>query len=197
MLNKKGFTLIEVIITVTIFVIFIVLSTNFVINGLKMTRYSDEQETAVKNTRDVLNSMVAEIRESAQSDTGDYLLDVVEPQEFSFYSDVDSDTYAEKIRYFIDGLELKKGIIQATGTPLEYPASEEVISVIADYINNQSDPIFSYYNKNYTVVASSTADKDDIRLIHVFLKINVTPEIMPADYLMNMDIQIRNLKDNL
>jgi hypothetical protein len=35
----------------------------------------------------------------------------------------------------------------------------------------------------------------DVRLIRAKLKINVTPEIMPNDYLISMDVNLRNLKD--
>lgn len=201
MLNNKkttnGFTIIELMVGVSIFIIFMVLSSEYIIRGLKLTRFADEQETAVNTTKKILNSMVSEIRESAHSDTGEYLLDTVEPQELSFYSDIDSDIYKEKIRYFVDGHLLKKGIIEATSSPLEYPSGNEIITTEAEYINNQDEAIFTYYDTNYNQIASSTADKNDIRLIHIFLKVNVTPEIMPADYLMNMDVQIRNLKDNL
>jgi len=195
--TAKGFTIIELMIGVTIFIIFIVLSSEYIIRGLRLTRFADEQETAVNTTKKILNNMVSEIREAAHSDNGDYMLDVVEPQEFSFYSDIDSDLYKEKIRYFIDGHTLKKGTIEATSSPLEYPSANEIITTEAEYINNRDEAAFTYYDTDYAEVASSTADKNAIRLIHIFFKVNVTPEIMPADYLMDMDVQIRNLKDNL
>jgi len=195
--RKNGFTIIELMVGVSIFVIFLALSSNYIIRGLKLNTFANEQEEAVKTTRKIMDSMIKEIREAAQSDTGEYSLDTVQPQTLTFYSDTDSDSYKEKIRYFMDGHLLKKGVIKATSSPLEYPAAEEIITVEAEYINNQTEPIFTYYDTNYTEIASSSAEKNKIRLVHIFLKVNVTPEIMPADYLMDMDVQIRNLKDNL
>ena len=38
---------------------------------------------------------------------------------------------------------------------------------------------------------------NEVRLINVILKINVTPLVAPNDYYVETDIQLRNLKDNL
>ena len=37
----------------------------------------------------------------------------------------------------------------------------------------------------------------DVRLIRAYLKVNVTPTIMPNDYIIITDVSLRNLKDNL
>ena len=194
---KNGFTLLEITVVMAIFITFMVLSADYIIKGFRYTLFNSEQNEATQNARRVMNVMVQEIREAAQSDRGDYLLDAVEEQNFSFYSNIDDDANAEKIRYFLDNGIFKKGVIEPSGDPLEYLDINETVSDIARHINNQAEAIFTYYDTDYNLIANPSADKNNIRLVHISLKINVTPEIAPNDYYVNMDIQIRNLKDNL
>lgn len=195
--RKNGFTLLEITVAMSIFIIFMILSTDYIIKGFRYTLFNSEQNEATQNAKKIMNIMIKEIREAAQSDRGDYLLDAVEEQSFSFYSNIDDNANTEKIRYFLDSGIFKKGIIEPTGDPLEYLAINETISNVAQHINNQTETIFTYYDTDYNLIADPSANKNNIRLIHISLKINVTPEIAPNDYYVNMDIQIRNLKDNL
>jgi prepilin-type N-terminal cleavage/methylation domain-containing protein len=195
--NNQGFTLIELLVYMLIFSSLVFLSSDFIINGFRSTTYGIEQEEATRVARKTVDQMTLEIREAKTSSCGDYLLDDVSSQNFSFYSNSDDDSVIEKIRYFIDGNELKKGVINATGTPLTYSVSDEIISVVAEYINNQTITIFTYYDTNQNLIINPSGDKNKIRLIKIYLLVNVTPEIMRADYIIDMDIHLRNLKDNL
>ncbi len=197
MKNKKGFTLIEAMFAVSIMVIFFALATNFLNQGFKSTRFGSEQEIAVSNARKVTPIMVSEIREAVASDRGDYCLDIVNSQELSFYSNIDDDEEVEKVRYFLDNNVLKKGIIKPVNNPAEYLSANEDIEEIANYVNNQSEAIFTYYDVDNNLITNPSSNKNAIRLIHISLKINVTPEIAPNDVYVEMDAQLRNLKDNL
>ena len=195
--DPSGFTLVEVMVVMTIFVFLIFVSSDFIIKGIQSTSFGYEQDTAVANARKTLDPLAKEIREAAPAINGSYAFASTTAQSLTFYSDVDSDRGTEKIRYFLSGPALYRGVTKATGSPQIYLASDESINKIADYINNQSEPIFSFYDTNNNLIANPAASTSAIRMIHVALKINVTPLIMPADYLVDMDIQIRNLKDNL
>ncbi|MFH1661723.1 MAG: type II secretion system protein [Candidatus Falkowbacteria bacterium] len=197
MKNKKGFTLIEITVVMGIFLIFMVMVGDFIVNGFRAVRFGYDQEDAVANARKVMDVMIEEIREASQSSSGDYLIDDVEGQNFSFYSNIDSDAEIEKVRYFLDAGVFKKGIIEPSGDPLVYLDANEVVSEIAQHVNNQAEDIFYYYDTDYNLIADPVADKNNIRLIHISLKINVTPGVSPNDFYVSTDIQIRNLKDNL
>jgi prepilin-type N-terminal cleavage/methylation domain-containing protein len=195
--NKQGFTLLEITVVIAIFISLSIVAADFIIGGFKGNIFGYEQDAAVANARKATNAMNKEIREAAQSVRGDYLLDTVQNQTFTFYSNIDSDADTEKIRYFLDGTALKKGIIHPTGTPMEYQGASESVVKIADYINNQAMAVFTYFDKNNNQISDPTTYKKNIRLVHIMLKINVTPERAPTDYIVDTDIQIRNLKDNL
>jgi len=195
--NIKGFTLLEIAVVVAIFIALSIVGADFVISGLKANIFGYEQDAAVSNARKAINVINQEIREAAQSDRGDYLLDTVATNTLTFFSNIDTDVNAEKIRYFLDGTSLKKGVIHPTGTPLEYQSANEVVTKVADYINNQSLAAFTYFDTNNNQITNPTTYKKNIRLIHITLKINVTPNRAPIDYIVDTDVQIRNLKDNL
>jgi len=189
--NNKGFTLIELFVVISILGIISTIVLNFVVMSFKATRFEEEQAEAVKQARDAMNVMKTEIRGANNSAHGDYPLAVVNNQQFAFYSDIDKDDVFEKIDYFLDGLVLKKSVIEPDASG-NYGAAP-VVNVIAEYVNNQTEDIFSYYDSNY----ATTTSVNNIRLINITLKINVTPEIAPADIYVETDVSLRNLKSNL
>lgn len=195
--KQQGFTLIEALVSVVIAAMMISAATAFIIYGSRTNMFGSDQDMAVKNARDAGNEIVKEIREATQGDNGDYLLDLVEAQNFSFYSNIDDDDYIEKIRYFLDDHALKKEVIKPSGDPLEYSSANVATTTIALYINNQAEAIFTYYDTDNNLIGDSTSNKSDIRLVNISLKVNVNPNIAPQDYYVDMETHIRNLKDNL
>lgn len=195
--NLKGFTLLEITVVISIFIIFMIASYDFILQGFKNNMIGNDQEEAVSNARKASDVVVKELRTAKKSDLGDYLFDSVATNSIRFYSDIDHDNSTEKVRYFLDGAVFKKGVIKPTGTPLQYLESEERVETLASHINNKSLNIFSYYDTYNNLIASSTINLGLIRLVKMSLKINVTPETAPADYFVDSNIEIRNLKDNL
>ncbi len=192
-----GFTMMEVLLVLGISSMVIFVAAKFLIGGFTANLFGEEQELAIKNARKVAQKMVREVREVTNSERGDYMIDVVEDQTLSFYSDIDKDNSVEKIRYFLDGTVLKRGIINPTGNPVEYLSGNEIVEELAEFMNNQGEPIFTYYDTDNNIIANPVTDKAYIRLIHISLKINVTPTVAPNDFYVEMDSHIRNLKDNL
>ena len=195
-MRKSGFTLVEIVVVIMFLGFAVSLFANFVVQGYRANLFGKEQDLAVQNGRKAAEQISEEIREASQSDRGDYILDVVAEQNLSFYSNIDSDTDIEKVRYFLDNTIFKKGVIEPSGDPVSYTGTETITDV-AQYMNNQAEAIFIYYNTDNNIIADPTTNKNDVRLIRISLKINVTPEIAPQDYYVEMDAQIRNLKDNL
>lgn len=195
--NTNGFSLLEITVVMTIFLFLVVASYDFITQTFSASTFSIEQDDASRTARKAADVMVKEIREAAYSSRGDYLFNTLATSTLIFYSNVDSDSNKEKVRYFLSGTRLMRGVIKATGTPLQYLDANELISPIVYYINNQSLPIFTYYDTNNNLIADPTTNKLLVRLVHVGLLINVTPGRAPKDYFLDSDIEIRNLKDNL
>ena len=119
---------------------------------------------------------------------------------FTFYSNVDDDSFKERVRYFLDGTTLKKGIIKPSGTPLTYNPADEAVSELIHGVANATTSIFSYYDKNYDGTNQALIEPIDIatvRLVKITIVTDKDPQTPPGPMTLTTQISIRNLKDNL
>lgn len=188
---KQGFTLIEILVVVSIISVSVFIATDFITMGFRAVQFTKEQDMAVQTARRSMAMIVKEIRGANTSEQGDYPLILADDEEIIFFSDIDNDNEFEKIRYYIDGTELKKSVTEP-GALHDY-SGLPVTTVSAKYLNNNSEAVFVYYDETYT----ETDIINKIRLIKINLKINVTPSVAPNDVYVSSDVNLRNLKDNL
>ncbi|HNZ86564.1 MAG TPA: type II secretion system protein [bacterium] len=188
--NKNAFTLIEILVVVFILCIIAGIVAQFLITGFKSTKFNEEQEQAIEHARDGVGEMTRMIRAANFSENGDYVLSTINAQEIEFYSDPDFDHKMEKVKYYLDGVQLKRSVMEPGDSNLYTEAP--TITTVADYVNNLSAPIFRYYDSNMF----ETDNINSVRSINVSLKINVTPQRAPDDYILESSVQLRNLKDN-
>lgn len=197
--SDQGLTLIETIVAIGIFSLATVAIMVFISQGFKAQKQSIQNIIAQQEIRRALKIMSKEIRGAAESAEGDYAIDTAQGQSLTFYTNIDDDVTTERVRYFLDGTELKRGLTQPSGEPPTYGEDEE-ISILARYVNNESTPIFTYYDTNYTGTEDPLplpADIGEIRLIHIHLIIDVDPEQPPEGIILETEATLRNLKENL
>lgn len=93
------------------------------------------------------------------------------------------------------GNQFKKGVIQPTSSqPIEYPADQEVISLITSYVRN-NPPIFGYFDKNGDEITSVPARVSDAKMMKIFLVVNIDPNRPPQEFELESYIQLRNIKE--
>lgn len=90
--------------------------------------------------------------------------------------------------------QLKKGIIRASGSPPEYYADQEEITVVSFYVRN-APPIFTYYDENGGQITESSAILQDTKMMKLDMIVDVNPLRSPASYELEQWVQIRNLKE--
>jgi len=90
--------------------------------------------------------------------------------------------------------ELRKGVIEPTNPPVQYPSNQEKISIISAYVRN-TPPIFEYYDKDSNKIEPLPARLVDTKLMKVFLVVNVNPNKPPQDFQLESFVQLRNLKE--
>ena len=150
-MNKNaGSTLLEVVIYAVVFGMILIGVSNAVLAVYKTRIFVFEQGGANSAARVSLNNMIKDIREASFADDGAYPVDTMQDYQFIFYSDMDNDLKIERIRYFLDGNVLKRGVIKSTGTPPVYDTANEVLQNVSSYIQNKdlNVPIFNYYDKD-------------------------------------------------
>lgn len=144
------------------------------------------------------------VRKSRQSDAGAYPIVSADDNEFIFYSDYDNDGDTERLHiYFTDSTgTLFMGVRNPSGTfPVTYASGDEETFTVAEHIvNTTSDPVFLYYNKDYpgdmlNNPVDTSADVSEIRLVKIFLKINIDPNNAPENIQQETFVEMRNLSE--
>ncbi len=200
--NESGFSLIELLMGMAIFS-FLLLG----VFGLQQLLMQGEEfgiSTAftIENAQSSLQNLVQELRNARQSDGGAYPLELADDQEIIFYSNADQDNQIERIRYFLQGSDLQKGTIDPVGFPVTYPPGNEVVTTIANFVQNDTDPVFFYYNQDWPAdiinnPLTTPAQLNDVSLVKINVRVNADPENPSSEFVLEPFVQIRMLKDNL
>lgn len=185
-----------------VFALLMVAISAFVLSSYRSYSYNFNQAAAINEARKGTEVMVKEIREARIGDDGSYPLAEANDFQFVFYSDIDKDEGVEMVRYFLDGTDFKKGVIEPSGDPPQYVLADEKIGILSRHVRNAGIPIFVYYNADWPedIINNPLPTLTrlmETKLMHVYLKINVDPNRPPDDFELESDIQIRNLKANL
>ncbi len=195
--NKKGFTLVEILFTISIFVLIVIALTSFTRNLWVYNAQIRNGLAANDYGRSLLKKMTTEIRTASTSNTGTYTINQATGSTFTFFSDVDGDGLKERVRYFLSGTTLSRGIIKPTGSPLTYSGGE-TITTLATNVTNTT--IFEYYDTNYDGLAGALSLPINIplvRLVKITVTIDIDPNKPPAATTFSTQVSMRNLKDNL
>lgn len=198
-INKAGFTLIEMLFVILIMALVGGSLYSAQKNFFSTNEYLKRSLLAEDDTRKLLKYMVSEIRAARQSSTGTYAIESVSASSFIFYSDINGDGKTERIRYFLDGNILKKGVVVPAGDPLSYNLSKEIFSNAAVNVISDSQ-IFSYYGENYNGSGDSLPSPVNViavRLIKINIPVDLDNTAKTATFNITGQVSIRSLKDNL
>jgi prepilin-type N-terminal cleavage/methylation domain-containing protein len=172
--NKNGFTIIEVMVVMAIFVMLIFL----VVAMLNAIFVNSNQEMLSMNNIDqariVSSAFVNEIRNATMANDGAYPLNYAGDSQIIFYSNFGSSNPAvvNRIRYYILNNNLYKGVITPTGNPLAYNLASESVKLVQSDLQNASTPLFYYYNGQYDGTGQQLLQPVNINQVR-FIKINL------------------------
>jgi len=196
----KGFTLVEVIVAVAIFSLIIGTFASLFVLFFKNYNFTVEQGKTIEEAKLSVQKFGSELREARTSQDGAYPLVITNDQEVAFYSDVDNDGQVEKVRYYLDGNSFYRGVVEPGTPPVVYDSNTETIRMISDKVENETQPLFLYYNSDWPgdqinnplVQAQRLLDT---RMIRLELLIN-TDVNQQSDFEITSQTMIRNLKIN-
>ncbi len=199
--KNRGFTLIETLISISIFVIIMVGVSTFARNIYYYNNVFSNGLTSYDDARKVLQPIASEIRSASPSSLGSYPIEKTGDTEFIFYTDIDNNGSKERIRYFLLGNILKRGVTVPSGSPLQYLSANETITDIIKGIRNiPTNPVFIYFDTNYNGTSQPLLQPISImnvRLVKINLSIDEDPSRPPSAISVSTQVSIRNLKDNL
>lgn len=199
-INNQGMTLLETLVAMGIFIMMIASVVEIMLWGNHGKDVVFEQLSTQNEGRQVVQDFVNDLRRANVSSIGSYPIELAQSQQIIFYSNIDSDSWRERVRYFLSGNTLKRGIIKPSGTPLVYnSAAESVVDIVHD-VANSSTPIFYYYDQNYSGVSSTAMTYpikiSAIRMVGIKLMLEEKPNVAPVPFNIEAKTEIRNLKSN-
>lgn len=199
---KKGFTLLEVMIASFLFSSIVAFVAIFGVYYFKNYAFSYEEQQVIGQAQGALTQMVREIRKARNGDNGSWPLVQTDNTTFIFYADVTNDGRTDRVRYFLSGTDLKRGVIEPSAVPVTYPTNTEQITTIASYVDATNSAIFQYYNGDWPAdtVNNPLVSSQRIlntRFVEVTLKINPSQNFAAQPFSLSTGVTIRSMKTNL
>lgn len=200
--NTCGFTLVETLVALTIFGLGIAAIVLVFSKTVKNKAYALEMGKSSFVVSRSMGDLTQYLRRARQSDAGAYPIVSADDNDLVLYSDYDKDGETERLHVYLSNGRVYLGLRSPSETfPPTYAAGDEITLELAKQIvNTASDPMFSYYNKDYPAdnvnnPVDTPADVSEIRLIKMFLKINIDPNRAPDNIQQETFVEMRNLND--
>jgi len=206
--RSSGFTLIEVVVSIGIFIVIMGAVALFESNVFSYQRSASNSMTTVQDAEVILKILSHDIRMASQGSDGSYALQTVATNTLQFFADTNGDGLKERIRYSLIGSDLYRTFLVPTGSPLTYSGTESTSTILTDVVNATSTPVFSYFGGTYTGTTTGTLSQpvspNSVRLIQINLTLNAgasagntSQQNIPTIRTYTTDVTMRNLKDNL
>lgn len=198
---RRGITLVETLVVLGVLSIIAVGIVTLFKDTFSLNRFISEELSVSGEARRAIKLMTAEIRTASPSSNGAYPIVQTATSSFTFYSNIDTDSYKERVRYFASGTTLFRGITKPTGSPMIYnTANESRTELVHGLVQSTTTPFFMYYDTNYmgtTSLPTSTPALLDVRHVRIYLPINSSQTDLSTTSVFATQITLRNLKDNL
>jgi len=198
--NIKGFTLIELLVGVSISVIVGNAVFNFMSSTFSSEKYLERSFIAEGDAKSILRNLIAELRKMDYSEAGAYPISSAAANSLVFFSDINFDGKTERLRYFLDGNVLKRGIISPQGFPAVYDLGTERLSNAVESVVSGSE-IFLYYDNSFNGEGASLTEPINIAVVKM-VSINIPVELNGRNngstiYNITSQVSLRNLKDSI
>lgn len=195
-------TIVEMMVAISIFIIGMAGFSLLFIRTWRINKYTLEMGQSSMNVSQGVKQMVNYIRGTRQGDDGSYPLKSAANNDLVLYADYDKDNTTERIHFYKSGQNILMGVTDPTNTmPKTYPSGDQsVVTIAKNIVNDASTPIFYFYDTNYYGGASQApmampATVSDIRIVKMYLQINIDPFRAPDNINMESFAEIRNLSD--
>jgi len=200
--KNSGLTLIEMMMAIAIFVIGVAGFTALFSHTWQINSYTVEMGQASMAVSHGLNNMINYIREARQGDDGAYTIVSANDNDLVVYCDYDGDGITERLHFYKSNQNILMGVTNPTNAiPKTYPVGDEqVITVASHIVNDASNPVFSYYNQDYPADTinnplTTPVIPSDVRLVKIYLEINIVPNHAPNNIKTQSFVELRNLND--
>lgn len=199
-----GFTLIEVLITLSILLLVGIAILSFQTDLFSVSNFLQETFSSQRVLEGAIQDIVSELRSASPSSLGAYPIEKATTTDIAFYANIDKDSVKERVEYFVSGTMLKKSVIKPVGNPLSYStttasAQESLTIVLRNLVFSTASPLFTYYGAGYEGISTPLVQPVSItavRVVGIMLSIDESPNRPPPPVTISSKVEFRNLKDN-
>ncbi len=188
--TSKGFTLIELIISMAVGSIVLVVIAQLLVNGFLYNLIGFNSFNTQADAIAVLNRTAKEIRQGPA-------VVAANPQSITIleYLTV-TDAAPYQVRFYLSGTDFVRGQIAPTGTgpSYTYNSASETFKTLANNIKNGANPIFTYYDQDGNLLGSPIVT-GNVTLVKVNLNFGETK--LRTAFSATTQAQLRFKKTNL
>lgn len=172
--HSTGVTIISVLLAIGVGLLIIQGIVLLFAKTITVRRAQFEQVIITEDARIHLERMGDSIRNAREWEEEPWLLSA-EPYALTIYTNVDADSDAEKLRYYITGGQLVRGVTQN--------GEEEKTAIIARSIWNvvHEKPLFTYMDANGDVLNSQDIAADTVTRVKITLVVDSNPDRQPQE----------------
>ncbi len=190
-------TLVEVLVSVGIFSFIIVGVTALFAALWKMNEFTLKMGADSQQASYALTEIIDMIRFARQADNGAYPVISAEENQLIIYTDADGDDETERVRFFRQGDQIKKGVINPSGiAPVVYnPDNEQIETILFNVVDNPDSSPFLEYFDAANAKLNAPVSSADVRMVRVAVSVDEDLDKPPAPVSMVSFASIRNLRE--
>jgi len=190
--RSAGFTLIETIVVVVL-TTFILITLTLIIRYFYITNaYVLEQSQAVNSARRSIQNALSDLRGASYGADGSYPIAAAGTSTATFYANIDTDSAIEKVRYYLTGTTLYRGVTDPGGSPPSYAGQPEKVTLVVDNIRNNTTPLFTYYDSAGAEL-TLPINLAKIASVRATVLTDVNPNRAPNVYTLTGSATLRNI----
>lgn len=197
--GARGMTLIEMLVVIAILAIVSVALGKIFQNFYKVNDFTLQQAQAIDSARKGVFSAMQDLREATYGDDGSYPVGEAATSSVTFYANVDGDATVERVRYYLTGSTLYKGVTEPIGSPPGYVGQTEATTTLARYVVNASTapvtPVFRYFDSSGNEL-TAPINVSQIASVQTTILVDFDPNRSPTIFTLSESATLRNMRSN-
>lgn len=195
MIHSRGFTLAETLVVIAIVSVVSIAITRAIQYFYQSNAFLLEQTAALDSARQGMLDTVHALREASYGDDGSYPIAAAGTSTVTFYSDINNTGSVAKVRYYLQGTTLYRGMTKSAGSPPSYAGQAESTATIATYVRNPATtPIFTYFDVNGQQLSTTSPNVAQISSVGLNVEIDLNPNRAPNIFTLTESATLRNLR---
>lgn len=193
-ISSRGFTFVEMVVVIALTVLLSGAVSGMIQYFYKTNLYTLEQTQAVDSARVSVQAAMKDLREASYGADGSYPIAAAATSTITFYANIDADVAFEKVRYYLSGSTLYRGITNPVGNPATYSGQVETTSLVVSNVENGSASVFRYYDSTGAEL-TPPINISKIASVTITVMTDVDPNRAPLTYTLVGAATLRNLRN--